>query len=187
MKVPRDFGGGPKRQAKPGERVPVSLRVTPEMKLMLEQSAQKSGRSLSQQAEFFLERAFDRQELLVEALTLAFGREPAGLLLAVADVMDANWMLAQREAGKRSSWFDDAYAYDQAVRAANKVFEALRPDGDPTPPKSSPFGEDWGEVQAAVMLFAILGDRRGTMFDGVGNKVRELLGSEAKRIERNYP
>jgi uncharacterized protein (DUF1778 family) len=47
-----------------GERVPLSLRVTPEIKLRLAEAAKRSGRSQSQEAELRLERSFDRSELL---------------------------------------------------------------------------------------------------------------------------
>ena len=50
----RDFArmGRPMRESKvTGERVPLSLRVTPDMKARLDKAALKSGRSQSQEAE----------------------------------------------------------------------------------------------------------------------------------------
>jgi hypothetical protein len=49
--------GRPTKPPKPGERVPLGLRVTPEMKKRLEQAAIKNGRSLSQEVELRLERS----------------------------------------------------------------------------------------------------------------------------------
>lgn len=62
-----------------GERVPLSLRVTPEMKRRLDAAAEQSGRSQSQEAELRLERTFDRQGLLFEILALAYGSERIAL------------------------------------------------------------------------------------------------------------
>ena len=58
--------GRPTKKPKPGERVPLGLRVTPKMKERLEAAATKKGRSLSQEAEFRLEMslASDRQLIL---------------------------------------------------------------------------------------------------------------------------
>jgi len=50
--------GRPRRDPLPGERVPLGLRVTPQMKKMLEAAADASGRSQSQEAEHRLEMAF---------------------------------------------------------------------------------------------------------------------------------
>ena len=54
--------GRPTKPPKPGERVALGLRVTPEMKRKLEKAAVKSGRSLSQEVEWRIERSlvFDR-------------------------------------------------------------------------------------------------------------------------------
>ncbi len=64
MKTP-SRGGRPKRQPKPGERVQLSLRVTPELKAELDEAANQSGRSQSQEAELRLERSFERQHHVV--------------------------------------------------------------------------------------------------------------------------
>jgi len=50
-----------------GERTPLSLRVTPKMKMDLEAAAIESGRSLSQEAELRLEQSFER-EFVVKSL-----------------------------------------------------------------------------------------------------------------------
>jgi hypothetical protein len=45
------------RRPKDQKRIPLNLRVTPQMRRSLEWSAHSTGRSLSQQAEFLLEFA----------------------------------------------------------------------------------------------------------------------------------
>ena len=59
--------GRPTKTPKPGERVQLGLRVTPEMKKRLEKAAIKNGRSISQEAELRLERSLDVSRHLVIA------------------------------------------------------------------------------------------------------------------------
>jgi len=54
-----------------GERIPVSIRVTPERKKRLDEAAAASGRSLSQECEFHLERSFLLGELIAAGLMSA--------------------------------------------------------------------------------------------------------------------
>src|SRR5262245_29630464 len=87
MKSQRKIGAPPKRKPKPGERFQIGVRVTPEMKHRLEGAAESSGRSLSQEAELRLERSFDREDLVGDVLSAAYGEEMAGLLALVASAM----------------------------------------------------------------------------------------------------
>jgi hypothetical protein len=73
--------GRPIKEVEEGERAALSLRVRPMIKKKLEQAADLNGRSLSQEAEFRLEHTFDRQSLLHEVLTLAFGRDWASFII----------------------------------------------------------------------------------------------------------
>jgi hypothetical protein len=109
------------------------------MKHRLEGAAESSGRSLSQEAELRLERSFDREDLVGDVLSTAYGEEMAGLLALVASAMtnaafDA-YLLGRRARDVRvdaqRQWLEDPYTYEQAIAAANVVFEALRPAGDP--------------------------------------------------------
>ena len=81
------IGGPPKREPKEGERVALSLRMTPALKRKLDSSAEAGGRSQSQEAEFSLERSFDRTDLLSEVMTLAYGKELAGVVMMIGEVM----------------------------------------------------------------------------------------------------
>src|SRR5215510_2758469 len=70
-----------------GERVPLGLRVTPDLKRKLDAAAEQSGRSQSQEAELRLEHTFDRQGLLSEVLTLAYGKRAADDLMLLGATM----------------------------------------------------------------------------------------------------
>lgn len=58
--------GRPTKPPVPGERVPLGLRVTAEIRTKLEEAAVKSGRSLSQEAEIRIEATFTRDLFLAE-------------------------------------------------------------------------------------------------------------------------
>ena len=64
-KAPKKRIGRPTKPPKAGERVPLGLRVTPEMKKRLERAAIRKGRSLSQEAEMRLERSLELGRHLV--------------------------------------------------------------------------------------------------------------------------
>lgn len=156
--------GRPGRKIKSGERVMLGLRVTPEMKGRLDEAAQHSGRSQSQEAELRLERSFDREDLLSETLTLAYGPRLAGILLLLGAALQETGRVAAVLATPKPAapskirgvspsgqddvafellydttklWLDDPFAYDQAMSAAIAVLEAARPAGDPKPPAGS--------------------------------------------------
>lgn len=79
--------GRPTKKPKAGDRVSLGLRVTADMKKRLDAAAALSGRSQSQEAEMRIERSFDRQDLLPEVISLAYGEPMARLLLAMATAM----------------------------------------------------------------------------------------------------
>ena len=185
----------------PGKRVSLGLKVTSDIKKRLDDAARASGRTQSQEAEARLERSFDRQELLPQVLGLTYGRQLAAMLLMLGDAMKATGEIASASAVRPSAllegtqkWFDIPYAYDQAVRAANTILEALRPAGDPQSPKHKGGAEDvphlrdfadLGERVAARVLAAVASWRSAT-----GNNDQErartyhrMLGRFTKRLK----
>jgi predicted component of type VI protein secretion system len=143
----------PRRAAKAGKKVPVkgkryplNMRTTFEVRQQLEVSAAASGRSLAQEAEYRIERAYLDLRLMIEALGREYDPRLAGILFAVAEAMKASGqhagLVAAQHAGLAAAqalddsrdWFDNPYAYDQAAQAAIAVIEAMRPEGDPSPP-----------------------------------------------------
>src|SRR4051794_16631558 len=85
---PRKRPGRPARELEPGERVPMSFRVRPELKRRMDAAAAESGRSVAQEIELRLERSFEREALLLEVLELRYGSPLAGLLMAMGAAMD---------------------------------------------------------------------------------------------------
>src|SRR5262245_43088405 len=87
MRPSKKIGAPPRREPRPGERIQLGVRVTPEAKRRLEKAAAEFGRSISQEAELRLERSFDRDDLLNEVLSLAYGRQVAGILMLLGSVL----------------------------------------------------------------------------------------------------
>lgn len=132
--VPAKPGGPPKRKPKDGERVALSLRMTPALKRRLDAAAERGGRSLSQEAEVRLERSFDREDLLSEGLTLAFGDRLAGLLIMLGMAMAGAAAVAPPDQGRRRLFHDDWWAsdpdcYETAAFAAKILLDSGRPKG----------------------------------------------------------
>jgi hypothetical protein len=73
----------------PGEtnRVPVGFRISPTLRRQLEEAANKTGRSLSQEAEHRLEMTFETDGVVREALALAYGEEIARSMFTFADTL----------------------------------------------------------------------------------------------------
>jgi hypothetical protein len=128
-------GGWPARTPEPGERVAMSFRVTPEFKAKLDRTAQTSGRSLAQEVEFRLERSFDEERHLAEALELAFDRQVAGLMLAIGCVMKE----AER---RRGDWLSDPEAFRVVADSIKIWLEAIDPVARP---------KTWAKLRKALV------------------------------------
>ena len=116
------YGGGSKRDPKPGERVMLGTRVTPELKQRLDAAAEHNGRSQAQEIEFRLERSFDRASLLSEVMALSYSRQLAGVLLCRGLGDGSRGKDRPDPTTDGGDWFDEPFAYDQAVKAANQIF-----------------------------------------------------------------
>jgi hypothetical protein len=177
--------GRPRQEPEPGERVQLSFRVTPELKRRLDAAATESGRSQSQEAEFRLERSFDRQDLLPQVMSLNYGKELAGVLMLLGTVMiwaDAFHRVDNKEPRGPShkwAWAPDADAYDQSVQGAVAVLEAMRPKGSPIIAQSNA-----GVEMAHTIIKAVRDDpdaAENGFTDGAPT-IRALLGPLVERL-----
>jgi hypothetical protein len=166
-----------------GKRVPLGLRVTPELKKRLDAAAEQSGRSQSQEAEFRLERSFDRGDLLAEVLSLHYGNELAGILMLLGGAMDVAYCV--HPITRSWTWAAHPVDYDEAVQAAVAILEALRPrelpaSGDrawPTLPSGI------GVKIAKRLIKEVRGDSDTTEPDAEERaRIRSLLGPIAARL-----
>jgi hypothetical protein len=179
VKTPTQTKGRPrKRQPKPGERVSLGLRVTPNLKADLDGAAKVSGRSQSQEAELRLERSFLDQRLMLDALELTYGTGLAGIVLLLAEIMKSAGVSSgiaatgRREGGEE--WWDVPYAFDQAARGVAVAIEALKPKGEINVPRGLRLT---GEGIAAGLLSEVVStDPATTVAIDRAPRLRKALG-----------
>jgi hypothetical protein len=84
---PKQRLGRPLKRPVAGRRFSLGLKVTAAAKTRLDNAARASGRTQSQEAEVRIERSFDRQDLLPEVLSLAYGKRAASLLMRLGPLI----------------------------------------------------------------------------------------------------
>jgi len=110
------------------KRASFNTRLRPALKLALETAAKQEGRSLSEEIEFRLEQSLDEERHMADALELGFGRQVAGLMLAIGHVMK------EAEPARRPGelgWLSNPEAFRQIVESINLLLEAIDPDAHP--------------------------------------------------------
>jgi hypothetical protein len=141
MRKPERKSGRPGRDPTPGERVGLSLRVTPKTKRALDKSAATLGRSLSQEAEARLEQSFRNEDLLPQVLDLAYGREGAGLLMMIGLCIPvARWAgppdFDNDPFGAVENWMSSPWASFQVADAIRRLLYEICPPERPEPPEA---------------------------------------------------
>jgi hypothetical protein len=176
------------RQLKLGDRVPLSLRVAVNVREKLDSAARDSGRSLLQEGEIRLEQSFRDQQRAELFSDLFFGRELSALLEIIGRAAhDAGIYAAHQTIGPGKpapNWFDNPYAFDTAVRAINRVLEAIRPQGEIIPPKVNSRAEAMlGDAIANGLLSAVASDEAPADFmDEWADHIRPRLGRLRSRL-----
>ena len=185
--------GRPLKPAETGKRVSLGLKVTSDIKQRLDAVAKLNGRTQSQEAEARLERTFQDEQLLPQLLEIAYGREVAGLLLALGSVMRD----AGQHAGVRSlntfsgaaEWFANPIAYEEARTAAETVLNALRPAADElakAPEVNADAVAGLGKQIANGMLEALSNPTREGIAGDRAAPIREMLGAAVARLPDHY-
>jgi len=73
----RKRGGRPPRSHAPGERVPMSFRVTPELKRQMDAAAAATGRSVTAEIELRLEQSFRDDRIEAQLAEILRAVKPA--------------------------------------------------------------------------------------------------------------
>jgi plasmid stability protein len=193
--VPTKPRGRPPQPENVRRRSNLTLRIRDETKDALERRAAANGRSLSEEAETLLDRALRSTALLEQALTLAFGRQAAEVLLVLGRTMNSvglNAALASRGSEHADTWLNDPYASDQVAKGIGRILEALRPAGEIILPRrdahakidesgSNRLYQRLGIRLARDILEGIAGS--GLIYLDWGESTREKLGPDlVKRI-----
>jgi hypothetical protein len=161
--------------------------MTPELKRQLDFAAEQGGRSQSQEAEFRLERSFDRSNLLGEVMSLAFGERAAGLLLAMGIAMQgaAATTMFIKNRKPNEDWTSDPDAYREARNAVDILFQLGKPAGK----WSAGYGTGSAHAKSMVSALAHRGEQF-TILDNPlphANAVVALLGPNATRMTDELP
>ena len=129
----RGRGRPPKPDAE-RKRGVLAMRVRDNIREALATRAAANQRSMSEEAEYLLERAMQTQgPSLGEALDLAFDSEAAGVALVLAQVAH---MVGGNSGAEE--WLSSPYAFAQVTEGVTEVLEAMRPQGDVTEPHHRP-------------------------------------------------
>ena len=98
----RRRAGRPAREIRPGERVPLSFRVRPELKARIDEEAAAKGRSIAQEVEMRMELLFTIEELLgglkgIKLASMLFsnfrrGAEQHSLALGETELGPREWL-----------------------------------------------------------------------------------------------
>jgi hypothetical protein len=168
------------------DQVQLNVRMREGLRAKLEQSAKKNYESLNREVVDRLERSFDRQDLLVEALSMTYGKRLAGILMIVGRAMEETGRQAAFAANLRpssDSWMEVPFAYREAVRAAALVLNDFRPAGEVTGPRPEyleifkAVGEDIG-LHVADRLVEAVKKKAPPDLRSWASTVRELLDTE---------
>src|ERR1700761_5615635 len=133
--------GRPARRA--GERLSKNrtFRVRPQLDEQLAHAAGSSGRSVSEEIELRLEQSFTKQQSMLEALDLIFGRENASLSMVIAELGKEIAVRAEllavvrgKSEPKKACWIDDPFLFNEFSSTLSLMLEAMRPQGETAVP-----------------------------------------------------
>jgi hypothetical protein len=130
--------GRPRLEPGIAKRGSFNTRLRPALKLALETAAKQEGRSLSEEIESRLERSLDDERHLVDALELGFGRQEAGLMLAIGYVIRDT--VPARRPGE-IGWLANPEAFQVVVESINLLLQIIDPGTHP---------EGWATLRRAV-------------------------------------
>ena len=133
-----------------------------------------------------LEQSFDDEDRVLHFRPVIYGRQLAAVLEILGRVM--------RDAGRHvgfarthtvegaEGWMDDPGAFDQALKGALQILEALRPPGEPTLPEAWGIAGPPGEEFANYVLMALRNPDPKGEIDHWASSLRPALGTVADRI-----
>jgi hypothetical protein len=167
----RRVGGRPRRRKyKTNERVPLSLRVQPHIKKLIDSASERTGRSQSMEAEVRLEQSAHTEGLLPDALLLRHGIMGARLIMRVSTALEAvrqvacHLVLQERGAWNPDDWLKDPRCYAEVEAAFARILARVRPANPVMPPPAlvptpttfnglGAWAADWAMVDYQMELF----------------------------------
>jgi hypothetical protein len=184
--------GRPAVPAEKAKREAVGIRTTKELKGQIKAHADLAGRSVAQEIELRLERSFAPSTFPPEVETLA--ELLARAMHQTGEIICTGGMLTD---AAPVDWWDNAYAFDQAAKAALFILRQSRPEGarqpvglfaalkgySALPPN---LAHAAGRAIAEGVLAAIRGEQPGVQLGrwARSHGILERLGSIGARLSR---
>jgi hypothetical protein len=103
-----------------------STRISAELRARLEQSAKKSGSTLSREVEYRLRRSFVDDDAALEKFGSRRNR-------AVLKMLAAAMQTVYNPQRPKADWLDDPWLFEQCRLTLQSVLESVRPKGDIQP------------------------------------------------------
>jgi hypothetical protein len=160
----------------------MSFRVPPELKEMMDQAAEKSGRSVAQEIELRLENSFRNERVLDEVIDLHFGHANGELLLSVFGAVLNAATEAWRTQSHTGDWIDDTATQKAVASVLRSLAAGLDGSAEPINPNRT-FAE------LLIRRFLV----RSVMTPDWLAQRRERLGRQAdwieewmRRLQRQY-
>jgi len=175
----------------------VGFRAPRALKAQLVEAAAREGRSLSTEAQFRIQQTFDFQKLLPQLLDLAYGKETAGLLLLLGQILRRIQFITEHiqkldsADPARGSWFEHGWAYGQVREAILEILRRLEPASKPVEPKpvtdhpQAEYLRDVGKATAMSALASAIDNSRFDDLEPVGDEIRNRLRMSIKRLKEN--
>jgi hypothetical protein len=153
----------------------MSFRVTPEFKALLDRCAEQSGRSLSQEIELRLEQSIRSSRVLDEALELAYGRQNAAFIVALAEIMTHASRL-ETALGK-ADWLADADEFKAVFKIIYTLFARAYPGKEPLSVDFTEVPDDYF-TPLQVLTLAVVQKARDEPLPPWAEKVIEMGGPD---------
>ncbi len=122
MTKPKNRGGRPRtREPQPGQRITISVRLTARLKALLAEAAERSGRSLSQEAEFLIEKALGPEPAFATEEQWAYVLERTVLVSDLMTRMGAH-LLSKASEAKDPAGIEEAKGFETHAKAILESF-----------------------------------------------------------------
>jgi hypothetical protein len=112
----------------------MSFRVRPELKEMMDQAAEESGRSVAQEIELWLENSSRNKRVLDEVIDFRFGHANGDLLLSVFGAVLSAATEAWRTQSHTGDWIDDPVTQKAVASLLRSLAAGLDGSAEPTNP-----------------------------------------------------
>jgi hypothetical protein len=167
------------------EIVQLKLRIKERLREQMELSARERGVSMNSEINYRLENSIEYTRRIEDV----FGDSQIFAIVkiiatAMTEIGRSEYLHSRRFRDEGVRWLGDPYAYDEAVGAALKVLEALRPPGKIVVPEPerlpngtllSPRGIGAASAEASMERIAYATNERSDLGPGLVDRIRRNL------------